>query len=69
MTKKVLHTSDFNTELKLKGFKVYDLTVKSTGYVKLQHGSKQRLRKSHWHGYLLRNHLLFRSQVHATWIT
>ena len=32
MNKKVSNTSDFNSELKLKGFKVYDLTVKSTGY-------------------------------------
>ena len=32
MNKKVSNTPDFNTELKLKGFKVYDITVKSTGY-------------------------------------
>jgi len=32
MNRKVSNTSDFNSELKLKGFKVYDLTVKSTGY-------------------------------------
>jgi len=32
MGKKFSNTSDFNKELKLKGFKVYDLTVKSTGY-------------------------------------
>src|SRR5688572_23106231 len=32
MAKKVLHTSDFNTELKLRGFKVYEITANSTGY-------------------------------------
>ena len=32
MDKKVSNTSDFNTELKLKGFKVYEIDSKATGH-------------------------------------